>query len=361
MPDPNETATCRTEKTSLYGGQAIIEGVMMKGPERTVAACRTPDGDIVHKVLREGADERKRNFWYKTPFLRGFLILIDSMSVGYQSLMFSGEIADPDGEPRNPLLENLMVVLSLIIAISLFKFLPILGTTFILGYNLKELDEITVGSSIAFSAIEGVIKAAIMVGYILSIRLLKDVRRVFMYHGSEHKTINAYEGGVEMVVDQVKKYPTFHPRCGTSFLFAVILFSLIFAMCFPLITLWLADDPSLAIPGRDGFFSMNLVWRFLLHIIFLPVISSFGYEFIRLTAGFRPGSVFMKVLTYPGKLLQKITALEPEDEMLEVSLVSMKLAMGEPLPEGTSVEYDTWRSREKPTPDPAPDTESAAG
>ena len=339
-----ECGTCRTEKTALYGGQAIIEGVMMKGPERTVAACRTPSGKIVHKVLREGADERKRNFWYKTPFLRGFLVLIDSLSVGYGALMFSGEIADPDSEPRNPLLENLMVIVSLIIALGLFKFLPILGTTFILGYNLRGAEQVTVGSSVAFSAVEGVIKALVLVGYILSIRMIKDVRRVFQYHGAEHKTINAYEAGAPMTLDGVKNYPTFHPRCGTSFLFAVILFSLIFAMCFPLITWWIAGDPALALPGQGGFLSFNLFWRLVLHIIFLPVIASFGYEFIRFTAKFNPKSIFMRILTYPGRLFQKITALEPENDMLEVSLVSMKLAMGEEIPEGESTVYSEYQS-----------------
>ena len=121
-------------------------------------------------------------------------------------------------------------------------------------------------------------------------------------------------------------------------------FSLIFAMLFPLITWWIADNPALALPGKGGFFSINLLWRLALHIIFLPVIASFGYEFIRFTARFNPKTIFMKVLTYPGRLFQKITALEPEDDMLEVSLVSMKLAMGDEIPEGQSTGYSEYQS-----------------
>ncbi len=340
--DQSDDASCRKELTSLYGGQAIIEGVMMKGPERTVAACRAPDGRIVHTIMREGADESRKNFWYKTPFLRGFLILIDSMSLGYKALLFSGEISDPDGGPRNPFLENLMIVISLVFALMIFKFLPILVTTLILGYNLKEIEEVTVGSSVSFSAIEGLIKAMVLVGYILSIRQLKDVRRVFQYHGAEHKTINAYEGGEDLKVESIEPYPTFHARCGTSFLFAVVLFSLMMAMCFPLITWWLFDDPGLAIPGQTGFFSMNLLWRLILHITFLPVISSIGYEFIRFTARFNAKSPGMIILTYPGKMFQTITALEPDRDMLEVALTSMRLAMGIKLPEGSSIDFKDY-------------------
>ncbi len=208
-------------------------------------------------------------------------------------------------------------------ALSLFKFVPIFLTKLVLGFDLGQ-DDISVGDSVLFSALEGVMKAGIMVGYILLIRLMKDVRRVFQYHGAEHKTINAYEAGSDLSVANVVKYPTFHPRCGTSFLFAVILFSLLFAMMFPLLTLWLFGDPKLA---------LNLGVRFGMHLIFLPVIASLGYEFIRFTGRFACDNPFMVVLTYPGRLFQKITALEPEDDMVEVSLVSMHLAMGLPVPD----------------------------
>ena len=314
--------TCRHEKTSLYGGQAIIEGVMIKGPERTVAACRAPFGQIVHKILREGEDERKRNFWYKAPFLRGFLILIDSLSVGYTALMFSGQVADPEGKPRNPFIENLMVIVSLIFALCVFKFVPVLLARLMLGSMPTQAQGTSadlVGFSILWSAVEGVIKAMVLLGYILLIRLMRDVRRVFQYHGAEHKTINAYEAGSDLSLDDVARYPTFHPRCGTSFLFAIILFSLLIAMSFPLITWWLFGDPLRA---------MHLGIRFALHMIFLPIIASLGYEFIRLTARFSPNSLFMRILTYPGRLFQMITSLEPERDMIEVALVSMKLAMG---------------------------------
>lgn len=317
----------RQEQTALYGGQAIIEGVMMKGPERTVAAVRNPEGKIVHKILREGEQEKKRNFWYKTPFFRGFLILIDSLSVGYHALMFSGEVADPEGKPRNPLIENLMIIVSLIIALSIFKFIPVVVAKWILGSTPGQAEATgsdLLGFSVLWSFVEGIIKAGVLVGYVASIRMMKDVRRVFQYHGAEHTTINAYEDGSDLSVDDVVKYPTFHPRCGTSFLFAVILFSLVFAMLFPLITWWLLGNPLAA---------MHIGVRFGLHILFLPLIAAFGYEFIRLTAKLDPDSAFMRFLTYPGRLFQKITALKPERDMVEVAIVSMHLAMGLDLPE----------------------------
>lgn len=312
----------RKEQSALYGGQAIIEGVMMKGPERTVAACRAPSGEIVHKVLREGEDERKRNFWYKTPLLRGFLIVIDSLSVGYQALMYSGEVADPEGKPRNPIIENVMVIVSLLIALAIFKFVPVVIAKALLGSTPAQAEATRadlLGFSILWSAVEGVIKAMVLVGYILSIRLLSDIRRVFQYHGAEHKTINAYEGGSELNLDDVMRFPTFHPRCGTSFLFAIILFSLILAMLFPLITSWLVGNPLAA---------MHVGVRFGLHLLFLPIIAALGYEFIRLTARLNPDSLFMRILTYPGELFQRITALEPDRDMVEVALTSMRYAMG---------------------------------
>ena len=312
----------RKEQTSLYGGQAVIEGVMMKGPERTVVACRDPEGKIVKKVLREGADEKRKNFWYKTPFLRGLLVLVDSMTLGYSALMFSGQVADPDDTPRNPLIENTMLVVSLLIALTVFKFVPILLTkgVFFLAHIDVNRESLPIGINILFSAIEGIFKAAVLVGYMLSIRLIKEVRRVFQFHGAEHKTINAYEAGSDLTIDDIERYPTFHPRCGTSFLFAIVLFSLLIAMTFPLISLWLFGNPNLVL--------QNYFVRFGMHIFFLPIIASLGYEFIRFTARFDNNHTFIRILTWPGKLLQKVTALEPDRDMLEVACLSLNLAMG---------------------------------
>jgi uncharacterized protein YqhQ len=318
----NEDADERHAHTSLYGGQAIIEGVMMKGPERTVAAVRSPSGEIVHKILRETPQERKKNIWYKVPIIRGVFVLVDSVSIGYNALMYSAEVFDPEAKPRNPIFESLMLILSLALALVVFKFVPILIATWILGTTPKQTGATgleLLSFSLEWSALEALVKVCVVVGYMLSIRLMKDIRRVFQYHGAEHKTINAYEAGSDLKLDDVLKYPTFHPRCGTSFLFAVILFSLLFAMLFPLITWWLFGNPLLA---------MRWSYRFVMHVIFLPMIAAFGYEFIRLTAKLDPHSPFMRILTYPGRMFQRITALEPESDMVEVALVSMRYAMG---------------------------------
>jgi uncharacterized protein YqhQ len=283
----------------------------------------------VHKILREGQDERKRNFWYKTPILRGVLILVDSLSIGYRALMFSSEVADPDAGPRNPYLENIMLFGSLIIALLFFKYIPILVAKGLLGVPPSEGERAGIellNASIAWSAVEGVVKVLLIVGYMWAIRAaFKEIHRVFQYHGAEHKTINAYEAGVPLNLEDIEAYPTFHPRCGTSFMFAVILFSLLFAMTFPLITWWIAGDPRLALK----------IWiRLIMHLTFLPIIAAFGYEFIRLTAKLNPSGAVMRILTWPGRFFQKITALEPDRSMLEVALVSMRLAMGVENPVG---------------------------
>jgi uncharacterized protein YqhQ len=295
---------------------------MMKGPERTIAAVRSPSGEIVHKILRETSQEQKKNIWYKTPIVRGVFVLVDSISIGYNALMYSAEVMDPEAKPRSPVIESTMLILSLAFALLVFKFVPILIATWILGTTPKQTQAAgldLLNFSLQWSALEAIVKVGVLVGYMLSIRLLKDIRRVFQYHGAEHKTINAYEGGSDLTLDDVLKYPTFHPRCGTSFLFAVIMFSLLFAMLFPLITWWLFGNPLLA---------MRWSYRLVMHIIFLPIIAAFGYEFIRLTAKLDPHSPFMRILTYPGRMFQRITALEPEKDMVEVALTSMRHAMG---------------------------------
>ena len=344
--DNDSVTGSRHEQTSLYGGQAIIEGVMMKGPERTVAACRAPDGEIIHEILREGKDERKKNFWYKTPILRGVLIIVDSFSIGYKALMFSSKVADPDSEPTrwDRFMEYVLLIFSLLIAIGIFKFIPILVARWLVG---PPPDPATatglalLNASMLWSAVEGLMKIILIVGYMLGIRsLFKEIRRVFQYHGAEHKTINAYEAGVDLEVDTIEKYPTFHPRCGTSFMFALILFSLLFAMMFPLFTMWIFGDPSLAL----------IIWvRLILHLFFLPIIAAFGYEFIRMTARLDPSSTFMQTLTWPGRMFQRITALEPDRDMLDVALLSMNYAMGITQPDDESS-----REQEAPSPTPEP-------
>ena len=297
----------------------------MKGPNRTVAVVRAPSGEIVYKVLRESSSESKYNIWYKTPILRGLFVLSDAISLGYQALMFSGEVADPEVKNRNPYVDYLMLAFTFVIALAIFKFLPILIVRWILGAPPEETSsgKVLLGYSLAWSAVEAVLKLGIVVGYVYFIRFMKEVRRVFQYHGAEHKTINAYEAGSEMNLDDVMNYPTFHPRCGTSFLFAIILLSLLFAIFFPLITWWVFKNPLLA---------MNTGYRLILHLIFLPIIAMVAYEFIRFTAQLNQSSPLMKLLTLPGRFIQKITALEPERSMVEVAVEALKLVMDEEPP-----------------------------
>ena len=324
MPNPQElptatqvTSPCdddqRHAHTTLYGGQAIIEGVMMKGPERTAAAVRSPSGEIVHKVLREGQDEKKRNVWYKTPVLRGILVLVDTIGLGYSALMFSADVADPDAKPRNPLFENAMLIGSLVIALLIFKYVPMLLTKLILGatpQNTGTTGADLLNFSVAFSALEGVIKAAILVGYVLSIRLWKDIRRVFQYHGAEHKTINAYEAGADLTPASVARFSLAHTRCGTAFLLTLMVLSLFF----------------FTILGP-----LPLAWRLISRVLMIPVLVGIAYEYLRWTAN-HIKSPFVRFIVKPNLALQSLTTREPDEKMLEVAIVAfqeMRKAEGE--------------------------------
>ena len=318
----NNTSACPMKKTSI-GGQALIEGIMMKGPKKISMAVRNPQGEMV--IENWDADQGKKPKIYTMPFLRGIFGFVDSMKFGYKCLMRSAEIAgledeqpkegtDSDAKNREtiaPWAMNLIMViasvLGVVLALLLFKALPE-----VLYELLAKLIPSLTGSGYGYSLIRavfiGVIKIAILVGYMLLVSLMKDIKRTFMYHGAEHKSIMCYEKGLELTVENVRAQRRFHPRCGTSFLILMMLVGI-------LITMFIPSELS-----SNGV--VNVVLRTLISLALLPVMMSVGYELIKLAG--KHDNKFTRIISAPGLWLQRITTREPEDDMIECAITALK-------------------------------------
>ncbi|MDI6603676.1 MAG: DUF1385 domain-containing protein [Thermoanaerobacteraceae bacterium] len=292
------------KKTDI-GGQAVIEGVMMRGHNSVAIAVRKDSDIIVKKEMTEPLT--KKNKFFSLPFIRGTFALIDSLIIGVKALTYSaGLIEDEDMKPTrfDNFLKKLFgdklddiamyfsVALSLIISIIIF----FIGPTYIAGF-LKEFTK----NTILINFFEGFIRVVIFLLYLVLISQMKDIKRVFQYHGAEHKTIHCFEYEEELTVENARKYTTLHPRCGTNFLFIVMIVSII---VFSFLK-W----PSLYI-------------RIISRILLLPVVAGISYELIKLAG--RSDNRIIAMLTYPGLLLQKLTTKEPDDSQLEVAITSLK-------------------------------------
>ena len=290
-------------KTSI-GGQAVLEGIMMRGPKKTALSVRLPDGSIKTEV-NNTPDMKK---WYKkTPFVRGIFNFFDSLKQGYVYLMRSaelgGELEEEEsafekkmkeklGEKYETVFETTIFVLAMCIAVGLFLFLP--------TYLVKLLQPL-IKSSLLMTVIEGGMKLAIFFVYLLAVSQMKDIRRTFMYHGAEHKTIFCYEHGEELTVENVRKYSRFHPRCGTSFLVITLILSILVLY----------------------FVSWGSLWeRMLLKLLLLPLIMSVAYECIKFAG--RHDNLITRILSAPGLWTQRLTTKEPDDEMIQVAIAAMK-------------------------------------
>lgn len=307
-----------------YGGQAVIEGVMMRGPKDFAVAVRRANGEIVSTV--ENVESMfSKLAWLKKPFLRGTLVLIDAMALGIKALKYATDIAmkdiaveeqakkgETEAEPPkavNDMAVGAIMVLGLLGGVALFFFVPILLT--------KLLNQ-HIGVAWQLTAIEGIIKVALFVAYVVAISALKDVRRVFQYHGAEHKTINAYEAGVDLTVENVRGYTKAHVRCGTSFILVVLITGII---VFMLVADHLPYGSLTQHQGSMKILSSFIRWGYKLAL--LPFVAGISYEIIRM-AGNCKESVLTKLTLMPGLLMQKITTREPDDEMIEVAITSLK-------------------------------------
>lgn len=306
-------------KYTSIGGQAVLEGVMMKSQTSLVMSIRRSDGEIVVEKQRL-VRKKWRKIVAKIPIVRGVVAfaesLISGMKLTTKSAEMFGEDALEDLEPSktekwlaktfNIKLETIAVVLGvcfgLIFSLVLFMFLPMLART--------GLEALGLTNTLALDAIEGVIKILIFMGYIFAIGFMKDIKRLFMYHGAEHKVISCYEHGDELTVENARKYSTSHPRCGTSFMFIVMTIGIIFAT--------MADN----LFGLSTATPQDFAIRLAVKILLLPLTAGISYEILKLLA--LSDNIFFKILRSPGMLMQKLSTREPDDEMLEVSLTSFK-------------------------------------
>lgn len=307
----------KIHKTSI-GGQAVIEGVMMKGPHEMAIAVRKPDGEIIIEKKAVNTLAMKHKI-FKFPILRGVVSFFESMITGVRSLMFSAEFFDLEEEQPSKFdlflerkfgnkLKDVVIYSSvffaLVFSILLFFMLP----AFISGFLRK-----VIASNTVIVALEGLIRISIFMIYLLLVSRMNDIQRVFMYHGAEHKSIHCYEHGEELTVENVKKHTRLHPRCGTSFLLIVMIISIF-------IFLFIKSDHMF----------LRLVYRLLL----LPVVAGISYEIIKLAG--RYDNKFTRAISKPGMLLQYMTTVEPDDSQIEVAIASLKAVIPE------NKEEDKW-------------------
>lgn len=296
-------------RNTTVGGQAVIEGVMMRGLKGIATAVRNPEGDIVvnHDHTVPLSQKYKILRW---PLIRGAVALVDSMKIGIKSLNWSASIFGEDEEPSKfdrflkekfgdkgeKIIETITMIFSLSLSILLFFVVPTLLTGLLRSYDLPHL---------GLNAIEAVIRLSIFLGYLYGISKMKDIYRVFQYHGAEHKAITCYENELELTVDNARTCTRFHERCGTNFMFLVMAVSIIVFS----FTGW-----------------TNPLMRIVIRIALLPLISGITYEILR-WLGKTKGPV-QRIVAYPGMMLQRLTTKEPLDDMLEVSIRALKEAEG---------------------------------
>lgn len=291
------------EKKITVGGQAVMEGVMMRGPDRVAVAVRKPDGTIALKI-ESFQSITKRFRLLAWPILRGAVVLVESLVLGMKSLSFSGDVALANNAPgplkkRGGFWQNLTLAMTLIFAfalgMALFFYVPILLTD-LMGFR----------TGFSFNLVDGILRLAIFLLYVYLISRWNEIKRVFQYHGAEHKSIYAYEDQKDLIIESAKPYTTLHPRCGTSFLLIVMVVSIVIFMFL----------------GRPD----DLGER-LLRLAMVPLIGGLSYELIKLSdKGAR--HPFFRWLIAPGLWLQKMTTREPDDSQIEVALVALKAALG---------------------------------
>jgi len=313
----NEKSACKLS----IGGQALIEGIMMQGPEGAAISVRCPDGTIDTEAIEVKHIKDKIKFlgW---PMIRGIVNYVESMVFGYKCLMISAEksgLEDIDTTDENSskldkwlsehlnkkvmgVITGFASIIGVLLAFLLFFYLPTAAVNF--------LNKLTDGVLTNYRALfEGIIRMSIFVLYIALVSLMKDIRRTFMYHGAEHKTIFCYENDLELTVENVKKQSRFHPRCGTSFIFVIIIISVII---------------SSVISVTTSLHSNNILWMGV-KLLILPVVTGLSYEFIKYAG--RHNNFFVKILAAPGLWMQRLTTKEPDEKMIEVAIEAFKAVL----------------------------------
>ena len=286
--------TEKKPQPALYGGQAVIEGVMIRGRRTVALACRKPNGDI-YRYREPLRSPLVRSRLARLPFVRGVVVLWESLDYGIRMLMRSAEVQLDQEEQLGKGGNTLVMGVALAGALLLFIGVPYLATS---------LARAVIPSSVVLNVTEGLIRLALLVGYLIAISFLPDVRRVFAYHGAEHMTIHAFEHGDPLTPERIEPYPTAHPRCGTAFLLLVVVSIVIFAF----------------LPR------VNLLVDLVVRLLLVVPVASISYEALRLGAS-HERSPLMRLLVAPGLLLQGITTRRPDDRMIEVAVASLEEAI----------------------------------
>jgi len=287
------TAKEKKEPSLAFGGQAVMEGVMMRSKDHMVVCVRQPNNEIVTKTEELHSLSEKYRF-LKLPFLRGILALFETLYSGIKGIYFSANAAFGDEDEEESLSSKeiaVVVAVAICLSILLFSVTPFLLTSLL-----------NFGGGVVFNIVEGIVRLSFLLVYLAVVSLVGDFKRIFQYHGAEHTAINAYESGVELNVENARKYSRFHARCGTSFLLIVTLISILFFSIMPSST-----------------YLVRLAYRVLL----IPVISGVSYEILKLSDKYRDSTI-MRVLVAPGLALQHLTTRQPDDEMIEVAIKAVK-------------------------------------
>ncbi len=300
-------------KKILVGGQAVIEGVMMRVPGAYATAVRVLDGSIKTDRHDHESITEKVSF-FKKPIFRGMVSLVESMKIGFGTLQWSADIAIEEEQKKenkavkkeSKLATVLSTLFALVLGIGLFMVLPLYLTT-----NLLDIEQ----KAFSFNLVSGAFRILFFLIYLWIISLMKDVKILFQNHGAEHKTVFAFEAGKDLTIENVKPFSTFHPRCGTSFIFIILMISIL---------MYAVIDAAVIL----AFGETTLFLRILYHLALLPLVSGVGYEFLKLTAKHQD-NFFFSLMTKPGLLLQRITTSEPTDQQIEVAITSLKTAFGD--------------------------------
>jgi len=282
---------------SDIGGQAVIEGVMMRSGDVWTVAVRTPENGIALK--REKVSKLPRPF--KLPLIRGCVALIQALSIGIKALLYSAEVSGHEEETPSSFSLFLTIFTAFVIGIGLFLLLPLYATK-LLGILYHGIND----SSLMFNLVDGIIRVAVFISYILIISMNSEIRRVFQYHGAEHKVVHAYEAGKELTPENAEKFSALHPRCGTSFLIMVMVLSIIVFSLIP--KEW---------PFLD---------KFLSRIVLMPLIAGMSYEFIKYSSK-RLDNLFVRMIAVPGLWIQKLTTGLPSADQIEVAIIALQEAL----------------------------------
>jgi uncharacterized protein YqhQ len=286
-----------------YGGQAVLEGVMIRGLRSASVAVRNPEGEITLRTL--SLNSLYNGPARRIPFLRGMLVMAETLTLGMRALSHSANVAAGEEEELGNASIAGMMIVSIAMAVGIFFLVPVFASRGLEGL---------IGSDLVTNILEGVIRLALFLAYITLIGRMQEIRRVFMYHGAEHMAVHAHEHGERLDIESVRRYPTAHPRCGTAFLLVVMFVAIVV----------------FAFTGRDP-----LWWLITSRIVLIPLIASVSYEVIRFS-GFHPDSPLVQLIALPGLVLQRLTTREPDDDQIEVAIAAMEEAISVDAAEGAT-------------------------